>query len=93
MTVEIDSDPPSFALGVFSDQAYNSILLAQDEARMLGQRIVEPEHVLLALAREGNVERLLQGANVRAGDIYPASPRPISREHVGELPGAEEAQT
>ena len=65
--VVVDQD---VVLGTFSDQAYNLILLAEDEARMLGQVRVEPEHVLLALARSGNVERLLARREVTATDIY-----------------------
>src|ERR1700716_1242569 len=42
-------------LGAFTDQAHNLILLAEDEARMLGRPVVEPEHLLLALLRHGNV--------------------------------------
>jgi hypothetical protein len=35
-------------LGAFSNQAHNLILLSEDEARMLGRLVVEPEHLLLA---------------------------------------------
>jgi ATP-dependent Clp protease ATP-binding subunit ClpA len=59
-------------MGIFTDQAHNLILLAEDEARMLGRSAVEPEHLLLALARRGNVERLLRERRVSAGDIYAA---------------------
>jgi len=77
--------PPGVALAMpddplawFTDQAHNAILLAEDEARMLGRATVEPEHLLLALARSGNAQRLLaerggidgraiHGAVVRAG--------------------------
>jgi hypothetical protein len=54
------------SLGWFTDQAYNLILLADDEARMLSHPGVEPEHLLLATARRGNVERLLGGAAARS---------------------------
>jgi predicted ATP-dependent protease len=57
---------------VFTDQAYNLILAAEDEARMLGRAMVEPEHLLLALARRGNVESLLARRQV-AGRMAPAS--------------------
>jgi ATP-dependent Clp protease ATP-binding subunit ClpA len=57
---------------VFTDQAYNLILLAEDEARMLGQPTVRPEHLLLAFARRGNVESLLERRNLAAGDVYGA---------------------
>jgi hypothetical protein len=33
---------PDDSLGWFTDQAYNAILLAEDEARMLGHARVEP---------------------------------------------------
>jgi hypothetical protein len=52
---------PEDSLGWFTDQAYNAILLAADEARMLSHPSVEPEHLLLAATRYGNVERLLAG--------------------------------
>ncbi len=52
---------PEDSLGWFTDQAYNAILLADDEARMLSHARVEPEHLLLAATRYGNVERLLAG--------------------------------
>jgi len=42
------------AIGWFTDQAYNAILLAEDEARMLDRPRVEPEHLLLAAARYGS---------------------------------------
>jgi ATP-dependent Clp protease ATP-binding subunit ClpA len=59
---------PRDSLSWFTDQAYNAILLAADEARMLSHPRVEPEHLLLAAARRGNVERLLadQGIGARA---------------------------
>ena len=65
-------DAPGVPLGWFTDQAYNAILLAEDEARMLGQSRVEPEHLLLAVARRGNVERLLAREGISAGDIHAA---------------------
>jgi ATP-dependent Clp protease ATP-binding subunit ClpA len=52
---------PEDSLGWFTDQAYNAILLADDEARMLSHASVEPEHLLLAATRYGNVQRLLFG--------------------------------
>jgi ATP-dependent Clp protease ATP-binding subunit ClpA len=59
---------PADSLGWFSDQAWNAILLADDEARMLSHPRVEPEHLLLAAARRGTVERILavQGIDARA---------------------------
>ena len=59
-------------LAVFTDQAYNLILLAEDEARMLGRSQVEPEHLLLALARYGNVESLLRERGINATHIHTA---------------------
>ena len=61
---------PRHQLGWFTDQAYNAILLADDEARMLGHARVEPAHLLLAAARGGNVERLLAGAGIGARAIH-----------------------
>ena len=52
---------PEDSLGWFTDQAYNAILLADDEARMLSHAGVDAEHLLLAATRYGNVERLLAG--------------------------------
>jgi hypothetical protein len=63
---------PRDSLGWFTDQAYNAILLADDEARMLSHRRVEPEHLLLAAARRGNVESLLARASVDAVAIHDA---------------------
>jgi hypothetical protein len=45
-TTRVASAWPDDPLGWFTDQAYNAILLAQDEARMLGRASVEPEHLL-----------------------------------------------
>lgn len=59
-------------LGVFTDQAYNLILLAEDEARMLGCAEVEPKNLLLALARGGKVESLLAERGITASDIHRA---------------------
>jgi ATP-dependent Clp protease ATP-binding subunit ClpA len=61
---------PADSLGWFTDQAYNAILLADDEARMLSHPRVDPEHLLLAAARYGNVERLLAGEGIDARTIH-----------------------
>jgi ClpA/ClpB-like protein len=61
---------PEDSLGWFTDQAYNAILLAADEARMLSHSRVNPEHLLLAAARHGNVATLLGGASIAAGAIH-----------------------
>lgn len=61
---------PADSLGWFTDQAYNAILLAADEARMLSHPRVEPEHLLLAAARYGNVKSLLAGEGIGAGAIH-----------------------
>ena len=61
---------PADSLGWFTDQAYNAILLAADEARMLSHPRVEPEHLLLAAARYGNVKSLLAGEGIDAGAIH-----------------------
>lgn len=63
---------PRDLLGWFSDQAYNAILLADDEARMLSHATVDPEHLLLAAARTGNVERLLGEEGIEARAIHDA---------------------
>ena len=61
---------PEDSLGWFTDQAYNAILLADDEARMLSHPRVDPEHLLLAAARQGSVERLLAGEGIDARAIH-----------------------
>ena len=61
---------PEESLSWFTDQAYNAILLADDEARMLSHPRVDPEHLLLAAARRGNVERLLAGEGIAARAIH-----------------------
>jgi ATP-dependent Clp protease ATP-binding subunit ClpA len=61
---------PRDSLGWFTDQAYNAILLADDEARMLSHLRVEPEHLLLGTARYGNVEWLLAGQGIDARAIH-----------------------
>src|SRR5262245_46428431 len=58
------------SLGWFTDQPYNAILLADDEARMLSHPRVGPEHLLLAAPRRGNVERLLAGEGIEARAIH-----------------------
>lgn len=63
---------PEDSLGWFTDQAYNAILLAADEARMLSHPRVDPEHLLLAAARYGNVESLLAGEGIDARAIHDA---------------------
>ena len=63
---------PEDSLAWFSDQAYNRILLAADEARMLSHPVVDPEHLLLAAARRGNVESLLAAEGVGARAIHDA---------------------
>ncbi len=59
-------------LTAFSDQAHNLILLAEDEARMLGWSEVEPEHLLLALTRHGNVRSLFGRHGVTGSDVHAA---------------------
>jgi ATP-dependent Clp protease ATP-binding subunit ClpA len=61
---------PGESLGWFTDQAYNAILLADDEARMLSHSSVDPEHLLLAAARYGNVKGLLAAEGIDAHEIH-----------------------
>lgn len=59
---------------------------------MLGRGSVEPTHLLLALARRGNVESLLARRGVSASDIHAAIIRPdgLGRELVlGRVPRSE----
>lgn len=69
-TTSVVSAWPDDQLGWFTDQAFNAILLAQDEARMLGRASVEPEHLLLAIARVGNVLGLLAHQRIDARAIH-----------------------
>lgn len=83
------SSEPAPVIEVFTDQAFNLILLAKDEARMLGQPTVSPEHLLLALARRGNVESLLARRDLAASDVHAAIVRAggLGRELVlGRVP-------
>jgi hypothetical protein len=61
-------------MSVYQGASSDLILLAEDEARMLGQPAVEPEHLLLTFARQGGFEWLLgdQGASVSASDVHAA---------------------
>jgi hypothetical protein len=59
-------------LGPFTDQAHNLVLLAEDEARMLGRPVVEPEHLLLALTRHGNVRSMFRERGISGSDVYAA---------------------
>jgi hypothetical protein len=43
--------------GMFNQQGDNQIVAAEDEARMLGQPRVAPEHLLLAFARRAGTRR------------------------------------
>jgi ATP-dependent Clp protease ATP-binding subunit ClpA len=61
---------PEDSLGWFTDQAHKAILLAADEARMLSHPGVDPDHLLLAAARYGNVESLLRGEGAAARAIH-----------------------
>jgi ATP-dependent Clp protease ATP-binding subunit ClpA len=64
---------PEDSMGWFTDQAYNAILLAEDEARMMNHSSVDPEHLLLAAARRGNAESLLlTRARIAAHEIHDA---------------------
>jgi ATP-dependent Clp protease ATP-binding subunit ClpA len=56
-------------VSVFGSPASSAIALSEDEARMLGRRVVEPEHLLLAIFRRGQVKDLLRH-RVSAGDVY-----------------------
>lgn len=68
-------------LGAFTDQAHNLILLAEDEARMLGRLVVEPEHLLLALTRHGTLRSLLAEQGREGSDVYAAI---VRRSGVGD---------
>jgi ClpA/ClpB-like protein len=61
-------------MSVYQGASSDLISSAEDEARMLGQSVVEPEHLLLAFARQGGFARLLhdQGAGVSASEVHGA---------------------
>jgi hypothetical protein len=59
-------------VSLFGDKAPDLILLAEDEARMLGRSLVEPVHLLLAFARRGQVEDLLGERGVTARALHGA---------------------
>jgi hypothetical protein len=59
-------------VSLFGDIAPDLILLAEDEARMLGRSRVEPVHLLLAFTRRGPVEDLLGERGVSAGALHTA---------------------
>jgi hypothetical protein len=67
-------------MGVFGSQAVSAIVLSEDEARMLGRSVVEPEHLLLAILRRGRVRDALRD-RVSAGDVYAVI---IERDGVGD---------
>lgn len=46
--------------------------VSEDEARMLGRPVVEPQHLLLALTRHGNARALLGERGVSGSDVYAA---------------------
>jgi ATP-dependent Clp protease ATP-binding subunit ClpA len=58
--------------GAFTGVSHEPILLAEDEARMLGQVAVAPEHLLLALTRRETGQSLLGGRGVTGTDIHSA---------------------
>lgn len=62
----------SLVLSVFTGYAQDLILLAEDEARMLGQPVVGPEHLLLALCRYGTVRALFAERGVSDSDVHVA---------------------
>jgi Clp amino terminal domain, pathogenicity island component len=59
-------------MSLFAADSPDLILLAEDEARMLGSPRVEPEHLLLAFSRRGRVRDLLGERGVRARELYEA---------------------
>src|SRR6201996_5410761 len=68
-------------LGAFTQQAHNLILLSEDEARMLGRASVEPEELVLALSRHGNIRSLLAERGVSGSDVYAAI---VRRSPIGD---------
>jgi ATP-dependent Clp protease ATP-binding subunit ClpA len=66
----------------FTDRARRVIVLAQEEARMLGHNYIGTEHILLALLREGDgvAAQVLVGAGV---DVNQARQQIINLLHRG----------
>ena len=64
--------PRAQPLAWFTDQGYNVIVLAQDEARMLGQPQVAPEHVLLARPVRAGRRSCSRAQGSAAGAIHGA---------------------
>jgi Clp amino terminal domain, pathogenicity island component len=62
----------ALVLDVFHPRARELIVLAEDEARMLGRPVVEPEHLLLALTRCGTVRWLFAECGVSGSDVHAA---------------------
>src|ERR1700761_3278430 len=59
-------------MSLFGGDSPDLILLAEDEARMLGRSRVEPEHLLLAFSRRGRVRDLLGQRGVGARQVHAA---------------------
>ena len=59
-------------VSLFGDRAPDLILLAEDEARMLGRSRVQPVHLLLAFARRGQVKDLLGEHRITARALHAA---------------------
>ena len=68
-------------VSLFGDRAPDLILLAEDEARMLGRARVEPVHLLLAFARHGQVRDLLGERGIPARAVHGAV---LSRDGMGD---------
>ncbi|HLN68019.1 MAG TPA: Clp protease N-terminal domain-containing protein, partial [Streptosporangiaceae bacterium] len=64
----------------FTDRARRVMVLAQEEARMLGHNHIGTEHILLGLIREGD------GVAARALEAMGISLEAV-RQHVGEITG------
>lgn len=61
-----------YGVGLLTGGTSDLLLLAEDEARMLGRAVVEPEHVLLAFSRRGRGKALLGRHGVRGRDLHEA---------------------
>jgi hypothetical protein len=68
-------------VSLFGDRAPDLILLAEDEARMLGCQRVEPVHLLLAFARHGRVKDLLGERGIAARALHAAV---LDRDWIGD---------
>ena len=75
----------------FTDRARRSVVLAQEEARMLNHDYIGTEHILLGLVREGDgvAARVLESMDISVTDIRTRVEEMVGRGHAaapGHIP-------